>query len=393
MRAPLVVRVLPALLLTALASPAAGLPDLRLGRRAGPLTVFPDDRRPDLFYYPPGDLALVADHDQKPDFLFLQLRYTDPTRAASLPTFRNLVSFRVAMAGPTPAELRAAAAALQQRGRVELRPLPITRLEAAVVYAPVGGTPPAAASPPPSPADSGSTAGALPPGHFDAPDSSGSSSATAFWTERAYTIRLDDRTAQLFDRAFHQGQLVLSLGYAFYASGIGPDQPLAQLTGTPELVDALRGRLGPDSTAPHDYLVRASALQITADAARWPDLVQHIDTNQRVPPGYPALEVYCYDFRDNLRDDLYAKQVELSAEGVAGGVVRRTALFSRAQHDLYAHNVRFPFAVRLDRPYRYRVTEILNDGLRVAEPWRVGGPWVELLDLTTITNADSTEGR
>ncbi len=145
--------------------------------------------------------------------------------------------------------------------------------------------------------------------------------------------------------------------------------------------------------AAHAALVRASAFPIGVDAARWPSLIQQIDLNERVPPGYPALEVFCYDFRDGLRDDLYAKQVELVAEGVAGGVVRRTALFSRTQRDMYATNVRFPFAVRLDRPYRYRVTEILDDGLRVAGAWRVGAPWIELLDLTTTTNADSTEGR
>jgi len=389
MRASLLVPGLTALLLTAAsASLTAGLPDLRLGRRAGPLTVFPDDRRSDLFYYPPGELALVVDAAGKPDFLLLQLRYTDPTRAASLPTFRTLLSFRVAMTGPSAADLRAAVAALQQRGRVELRPLPITRLEAAVIYVPAGGAPPAAA-----PTDSGGASGTLPPGHFDAADSNASSGATGFWTERAYTIRLDERTAQLFNQAVRQGQLVLSLGYAFYAYGIGPDQPLALLAGTPELVSALRTRLGPDSVAAHAALVRASAFPIGVDAARWPSLIQQIDLNERVPPGYPALEVFCYDFRDGLRDDLYAKQVELVAEGVAGGVVRRTALFSRTQRDMYATNVRFPFAVRLDRPYRYRVTEILDDGLRVAGAWRVGAPWIELLDLTTTTNADSTEGR
>ncbi len=385
-----VVGSVPALLLAAVATAAAGVPDLRQGRRAGPLTVFPDDQRPGLFYYPPGELALVNDGSGKPDFLLLLMQYTDPEHAASLPIFRNFLSFRIAMAGPSTAELRAALAELAPLGHIELRPLPIARLEAAVIYTPLGAPrKPADAVGNRDTAETATAARPLPPGHFDAADPS-STVGDTYWTERVYTIRLDDATAQLFDHAFRHGQLVLSFGYAFYGSGITPDQALAQLSGPPEVVAALRRQLGPDSAVVRDHLVRASAFEITVDPQRWPDLLQFVDMNERMPSGYPALEVYCYDFRDEIRDDLYAKRVDVRAAGVSGAVVARTILFSRAQHDLYAHAIRFSAPVRLDRPYRYRVTEILNDGRAVVQPWRERSSWVEMLDITTVMNAHST---
>ena len=44
------------------------------------------------------------------------------------------------------------------------------------------------------------------------------------------------------------------------------------------------------------------------------------------------------------------------------------ARFGRDQPDLYARSVRFGVAVRLDRPYRYRVTEIADDGTSTRQP-------------------------
>ncbi len=366
------------------AADARAVPDLRLGRQAGPLRVFPDDRRPGLFYYPPGDLTLVTDAAGKPDFQFLQLRYTgtEIEGDTGVRRFRNIIAMRIALSGPTPAEVRAARTALGGAG-VELRPLPVSRLEAVVIYVPVG------------PRAGAESAARLPAGQFEAQGNSGNSSATAFWSERVFSLRLDNPTAQLFDIALRRGLLVLSFGYAFFASGIGADQPLAELSGDPQLVAALRERIGladdsaqvGDTTAGH--LVRTGAIAITIDAARWPDLVRQVDLNTQLPPGYPMLLVYCYDFRDALNDSLYAKLVQFQAVGVAGRPVSVAVMFSRAQPELYAQTVRFTYAVQLARPYRYRVLEVTRAGSERAGPWVERDSWSGMLDVTTLTPADS----
>ncbi|UCC84273.1 MAG: hypothetical protein JSW46_04915 [Gemmatimonadota bacterium] len=383
------------LLLSALACVAAlGVavaeagPDLRRPRNVGSLIVFPDDRRPDLFYYRPGDLHVVADDSGRPDFQFLEMRYTGTATAGDqgLQHFRSVLSFRVRMAQPAPSEIRAAREALAPRGgTVELRPLPIRRLEAIVVYAAPGG----------SPHDETAPRGeVLPPGNFEATDQRGRSSSGAYWTERVYTIRLEPAAAQLFRLAFERDWLVLSVGYAFFADGVPPEQTLAELSGSPELVEAFGERLRSDDTEGEDaqgrgHLVHAGTFPVRIDAERWPDLLKRIDLNEQAPPGYPILEVYCYDFRDAIRPDLAARRVELEADGVGGRPVAVVLHFTRANPDLYMQRVRFPFAVRLDRSYDYRVTDILTDGQVVEGLWQERWQWAAILDVTTGVNPDS----
>lgn len=373
------------------ASPALATPDLRQPRLAGPLTVYADEVRRNLFYYPPGDLAIAVGDEGEPDIHLLHARYTGSAAMGDRGTavVRSILTLRVVMAGPTPPELAEARKALVAAagGPIELRPLPIRRLESAIVYAPIApagapDTAPPVASPdvrPPQP---------LPPGHFEASDAP-APLPDSYWTERIYTLGLPPEDAQLLSNALERGLLVLSVGYAFFADGIGPDQPLQELSGSPALVSALKKTIAPatgsddragDAAGPH--IVRTGAIGVTADLARWPQLVRRVDINESAPPGYAALDVYCYDFAQGGESPLYEKQVEIEADGVGGRRVKLAASFSRSQPDLYARSLRFPVAVRLDRPYRFRVLEIAQDGTSTTTPWREQASWTELLDVT-----------
>lgn len=332
-------------LVTALATGAAASPNLAEPRPVGKLTVYPDDRRPGLFFYGPGELAVVRRGDGGPDLHFVQTRYTGTTATGDRGRllYQGLLSVRVAMQAPTASELDSARRALAAGPLpIELRPLPIRRLEAALVYAPVGRS--EAASP-------------LPPGHFEDGEPGAPQDPEAFWTTRSYVLGLEPVTSELFAGALARGQVVLSLSYAFYAAGVG-------------------------AASPNGQLVRASVFAIAVDAGKWPDVLRRADINERVPPGYPLLDVYCYDFRDSLRPALYEKAVEVEAEGMGGRPVVAGARFGRDQPDLYARGLRFGVAVHLDRPYRYRVTEVTDDGRSTVTPWRQRASWADLLDVT-----------
>jgi len=372
-----------ALAVVSVAHAAQAAPDLRLGRAAGPLTVYPDDSVHTLFYYPPGDLAIATRTDGSPDVHLLLARYTGSvvTRDQGTAVVRSIFTVRVVMNAPAPSQLLAARQALSGSAgsTVELRPLPIQRVESAIVYAPVQ-------APPADPAT------VLPQGHFEASESA--PPREGYWTERVYTLGLPPEDAQLLSAALTRGSVALSIGYAFLATGIGPDQPLQELSGTPALVDQLKKQIeppkktGPDDSGPKPdrppvHIVRAGALGVNADLQKWPQLVTRADINESAPPGYAALDVYCYDFAQGADAAIYEKQIEIQAVGVGGRRVVLTAAFNRSQPDLYARSLRFPVAVRLDRPYRFRVTCITQDGTATTTAWRDRASWTELLDVTS----------
>jgi hypothetical protein len=350
------------------AGAAHAAPDLRKGSDAGPLRVYPDDRNGWRFYYPPGDLVFAASADGKPDLLFVQMAYSGTAVSGDQRAVlhRNVLSFGVEMQGPSPADVRAARAALP-RG-ADLRPLPIRKLEAALVYATAG-----------APQET-----QLPEGHFQSSEEE-DAPATSFWSERSYSLGLDNASAELFWDAMHTGQGVISIAYAFLADGIPPDRALDELEGTPKLVASLEKQIAEKDgeKAAEGVLVKAGATALQVDAARWPDLFKRVEFSGNVPPGYAILDVRCYDFSDGTRPDLFERRLEIDAEGVSGSRVRLVTTFGDSEPDLYARTLRFPFAVRLDRPYRYRVTELRRDGEEAEGEWRQAASWSRLLDITS----------
>lgn len=338
--------------LSAAATVSAG-PNLAAPRPAGPLTVYPDDQRRDVFYYGPGEIVLETGPDGRPLLTFLQVRYTGTASAGTkgAVAFRSLLTFDVRQAGIDPQALLAVRAAAGLGPKAELRPLTIQRLEATLVHpGPSPGTPSATPAPDAPPQ--------LPPGHFEAAEGE---AASPSWTRRTYVVPLDVVEAQLLGDSIRKSRLLLSLDYAFYARG-----------------GAVRS-VQPD----RDVLVRSGALPVAIDAQRWPDLLRQIDVNQQVPPGYAALDVYCYDFNNALRPDLYEKLVEIEADGIGGRAVTTSTTFQRTLPDLYARSVRFNVGVRLDRPYRFRVRETSLDGTTRQAAWKTSASWDRILDVTT----------
>jgi len=335
-------RMLLAVAVLVTATRAEARPNLDASRTVGGLTVYTDDARPGLFYYGPGALAVARDAEGRPDFHFLAVRYTGTAATADRGRTigRAVITFRITQALPSRADLDGARRALG--AAVELRPLPVRVWDVELLYDAPGLELPAA----------------LPDGHFEEADDA--PRVEGAWSARSYTVPLDAAGADLFASALGKGQLVLSMMYGFLARG----------------VDA-------DGKEVKDRTIRASAFDVGLDVNRWPELIRKVDLNERVPPDYPLLDVYCYDFRDALHPGLYEKRVEVEAEGVGGRPVSARVRFGNDQPDLYARGLRFRLAVRLDRPYRYRVTEVAEDGTSTEGSWHERASWNQVLDVTT----------
>ncbi len=355
---------------------ALAQPDLKNSKQVGTLIVYADDRWSNLYYYAPNALTLAELFPGKPDLRVLQMRYTGTAAGGDQghQVYRSLLSFRIRMPAITVDELQAAKRLLSPSVEtIELRPLPIRRVEAVLVYTSLSRE--AERSQPTT----------LPAGHFQESEEEHTTPSNVYWSERIYTLSLDNDTAQVFWSAFQKGQVVLSVAYAFMADGVEDDVDNVKLTGSSELIEALEAQIRKHSSDPHQrttVVVRAGAFAVTTDAEKWPDLFMRVDLNDRIPPGYAALDIYCYDFQK--RDiDVYEKRVDIEAEGVAGDPVRIETRFRGRQPEIYARNLRFPFAVRLDRPYRYRVVTTALDGSMTETPWQVQANWVMILDITS----------
>jgi len=346
--------------------PVLAQPDFGGVQRVEGLTVFPDARDRMLFYYVPGPIRIVSENGV-PQFDFLQTRYAGTAQRGDQGSFQTFsqVTLSVERIPTDPEVLDMVGRQLGADGSaVELRPVPLHSLDAGLVYAVPGS-------------DTTSSIGEK---------SSETENDEGIWQEKTFTIRLTDAGSQAMWHALQQGKSVISFAYAYLASGVDDavDDPGVEAPAAGPEASQASASVPAAASGAVTRPVFADAFDIELDPARFPDHFTRVDLNgDRVPPGYAAIAIRCYDFRDGLRQDLWEKQVEIEAESVSGRPARISVHFSVDELETYKHAARFPYAVRLDRPYRFRLIEVTVDGDEQAGDWIERTSWVEPLDVTT----------
>lgn len=355
---------------------ARAQPALDGGRDVGPVHLYPDATVPGRYYYLPGPLTLV-ERDGRPALRFVLTRRVGTASRGSRGTVDHFahLSFDVEQRSVHADAIAAARHALEREGidRPDLRPLPLRGIEAGVVFAPLGG----------------GAADTVAGGDFETARSAelGDSASGVAFGRRRYTLRLDRASAEAVWRTLRSGTTLVSFHYAYLARGtVGAGEELAVAGGLPgqdaafHLEPARGTEEGPGRGV---RAVRADAFSVELDPERDADLMQVIDLNtDRSPPAYGVLDVRCYDFRSGLRPDLALKLVHLEGEAVNGRTARQLVIFRADEPEAAVHRVRFPYAVRLDRPLRYRVEEVGLDGETVDRGWQERS-WIGVLDVST----------
>ncbi len=321
------------------------------------------------YYYLPTGLELMRAADGRPSFQMLQMRYTGTALVGDQGDreFFNVVQIGVERLPLEAAKLAALRAALGRRASLD--PLPISNLEAYLVM--------------PLADDAGRHQRI---GRPTGMEGDGQDKKNT-WTKRHFTVRMGPNEAGLLWDGVEDGQLSFSIGYAYYADVVNDVVGSFNVSGdsasVASLEEALAESFATDSTAsPH--VVLAGTIPIDLDPDAWPDMCRRIDLNDGAPPAWAFLEVRCYDFANALRPDLAMKSVEIEATGVTGNKVSLKPIrFMAARAAAHTRQVRFPYAIDLRKPYRYRVTEYNEDGTRNAGTWTTAKDWTSLLDLTT----------
>jgi len=333
------------------------------------IRVWQDMVHPNQYYYLPAGLELMKDKDGRPGFQMLQMRYTGTALIGDQGDrgFFNIVQIGVER---LPLDNSKLAALRAELGRgVSLDPLPISNLEAYLVMPLADGE-----------------------GRHQRIGRSSGMEGNArerknTWTNRRFTVRMGPQEAALLWDGIEKGQLSFSIGYAYYAEVVDDVAGSYQVSGDSASVTAIDELLAEsvamDSTA-SSHVVLAGTIPIDLDPDAWPDMCRRIDLNEGAPPAWAFLEVRCYDFANDLRPDLAMKSVEIEATGVKGNKVRiKPIRFMTARPAEYTRQVRFPYAIDLAYPYRYRVTEYDEEGQDQSGSWETASDWASLLDLTT----------
>ncbi len=332
------------------------------------MVLYPDFKKDKLFYYAPNDLQLGRETNGRPKFQLIQMGYTG--RAATgdqgEKRFMNMVQLTVEMPPVNNNQLRKVRTALGGTG-IQLRPLPIHYVEGYLITA-FG--------------QEYKRLGEL--GTFE----SGAASRGSYWTERTFTLRLNNADAQILWEQVDNGKLALSINYAFYANVISGEKVTYELEGDSLLVDQFDRELEDIlevDTLPYPQIVKANAFAVNIDVDLFPEVLKRIDANAHQTVAYPLLEVRCFDFTNNLRPDLGAKAIEIEAIGVGGQQIKmKKQRFFRSRTEQNALQIKFPYAVRMDQPLRYRISELSKEGEESTGDWITRNSWVGIIDITTL---------
>jgi len=339
-------------------------------------TIFPDKKKANLFYYLPPDYKLLTDGMGKPSFSMVKMRYIGKTSTedAGVARYNNILQFKVGIDLQQQRSVSDTRVALRKKyPGAELQSMPVRKFLSLLVFAPS------------TPVTSNDTLSVVRANFSEASDEHADVN-NSYWTARTITIRLSDIDAQLVESALETGNSIMSFSYAIYSSFAERTDLRTTIYNNPVLRDQVKAVFDKEmngDTASAITLIRADAFPLSVDVKKWPSIIQEVDINERLPAKYPLFDVYCYDFSDGLRADLYEKKIEIKGSGVSGTDVLYRFSFREDMPQVYAKAIRFAYAVRFDKPFYYRVSEIDHDGNMVTTDWLQKDEGGALIDITS----------
>lgn len=333
--------------------------------------VFPDHQRGDVFYVAPTPIGIAERPGGAPG-VGLRLTYYYGTELRGDAGERDVswvLSVDLERQALTAWETDALKTALSRQKGVPadalvLRTLPVVSVPTDVVYTPIVA--PTDAAEGPGGAIQLSDGYAEARGEDDAEEIDAEDGNETYWLSRRLSFHLSPEDGQVMRRAFEEGGAVMGVSYAYRAAGVVLEEgAMGTADGADDLSDA------PDAAwAPASRLVGANALRVEIDADTHPDFLTIVDLNARAPPGYPTLSFICSDFVTPEENWLFfAKTIDIEAVGVAGRPVRTQIEFPSDDAQVSLQGAAFRYAVRVDRPFRYRVTAYPADAYSYRTKW------------------------
>lgn len=314
--------------------------------------IVPDAKDYSLAYYAPTSLEIAKNDAGQPDLSLIQMRYMGRRSTQDEGKFvtKSVLSFRLTTKRLTAEHVQILAKKYQDQTKLPatLLPLKTVQFESELSLLKVGTA---------SPADD-----ALPMGKGSV-EGTGSWSPTEFWSERTFVLFLDDATSMVLAEALRKGQTTLNFSYRFVANGVLPEG---------------------DDWKPTDFDASANTIRLSVDLEKNPGAIKQVDLNERNPANYPLLPVYCFGFRDELLQQVSVREIEIEAVGVSGKRITASYQFWDKERDVTLARVRFPFAIDLNKGYKYRLRDISVEGNEKRSEWVTVASWNMPLDISAV---------
>lgn len=184
------------------------------------------------------------------------------------------------------------------------------------------------------------------------------------WSGKQLAIPLGSNISQVLWDAAQSGQTLISIEMEETLSGV---------------------RKNKEKKWDNDVVSASHTLPVTLDMAAFPSLFAQTDLGGRMVRGYTGVDIFCFDFIENLDENLYAKIVEVAIPTPKQPLVE-SATFR--EDTPYRTRITFKLAKDLDTGYRVRITKVLLNGESIPGPWkmRMGEA---MLDITDYQENDS----
>jgi hypothetical protein len=332
--------------------PAAAAPVWESAETVAGLAVYRDHQDSHRFYYEPAGYR-IAVVDDAPQVFFRIFRYLGTAETRDQGEFRISAILSIDAEQATVAERYGPALqALRRRdARASLRPLPVDGFVAELTYAVIGG-------------DEAGTLSAAGSGGAASDDGGADVAAeeaeptVEHWTQRRFTIPLDELTAQLFWDNFENDRLQLSLSHRLVSAGMRRTAVDAWERDERSFANTMPVHISMQEHASHFSRTETWALA----NRRRTDVV-----------------VTCYDYTERADDELFRVTVDVRFKTLRNQDYVETVRFDAGAVET-DKTISFRLARNLDEPYLFRVTRLFHS---LPEE---KGPWIEhrglILDVT-----------
>jgi len=189
------------------------------------------------------------------------------------------------------------------------------------------------------------------------------------WSGKKITIPLDSVLSEILWDAVEAGQTLVSIEMEENLSGV---------------------RKNRDGQWEEGMVSFSATLPVELDMAAFPSLFSKTDIGGRMVRGYTGIDVFCFDFLEQLDENLYSKVVEVAIPTPKQMLVE-SVTFRRGSD--CRTRIEFNLAKDLDTGYKVRITRVFLDGSSEKGQWvlREGEAMLDVTDYREEGKNSETE--